>query len=455
MTVTISRLLGCSFGVILCLVGARASAAEDEDEVVVSAKPEEKKAPDAKPAEAKPTEAKPPEAKTAVTEMLTHLAFSGFVQADYHGSQASEPELTQGGVLLNENRFLIRAARPRLDVDYTYARAQLELDANTVRGPEVRLFHAFGTAVLPGLRAGAPPLVAASLGLMDTPFGYEVGLLPQRQQLFGERSLASRAFFPGIPDLGMRLFGGLSFVRWSFGLMNGHPLDTAYAMRAPMSPRDVSFRLGVETHPTAKIELRGGVSGLRGKGFHPGTDASKNAISWTDVNEDGTIQPSELQALPATAASPSVLFDRWLVGADVQALLHTKLGLSQLSAEVFVASNMDRGFAIADPVLLGQNTRELGAYVSFIQELGKYAILGLRYDYYDPNLDALDTRAGKLVPNKQSVHTVTPMVGAVLPGHARLLFEYAVVRDHLGRDASGLPTDLKNDAFNLRLQVDL
>lgn len=443
MTVTISRLLGCSFGVILCLVSARVWAADDE--VVVSAKP----------ADAKPVEPKPAEPKGALAETLSHLAFSGFVQADYHGSQASEPELTQGGVLLNENRFVIHAARPRVDVDYTYARAQLELDANTVRGPELRLFHAFGTALLPGRHPGAPPIVAGSLGLMDSPFGYEVGLLSQRNQLFSERSLVSRAFFPGIPDLGLRLFGGLSFVRWSFGLMNGHPLDTAYALRAPTSPGDVSFRLGVDTHPTPKLELRGGVSGLRGKGFHPGTDASKNAISWTDVNEDGTIQPSELQALPATAAAPSVLFDRWLVGADVQALLHTKLGLSQLSAELFVASNMDRGFAIADPVLLGQNTRELGAYVSFIQELGKYALVGVRYDYYDPNLDALDTRAGKLVPYKQSVHTVSPMVGAVLPGHARLVFEYSLVRDHLGRDGSGLPTDLKNDAFNLRLQVDL
>jgi len=455
VTVTISRLLGCSFGVISCLVVGQAWAADEEDDVVVTAKPVDAKPAEAKPAEPKPIEPKPTDAKGALAETLRHLSFSGFVQADYHGSQASEPELTQGGVLLNENRFLIRAARPRLDADYTYAQAQLELDANTVKGPEVRLFHAFGTALLPGPREGAPPIVAASLGLMDTPFGYEVGLLPQRAQLFGERSLASRAFFPGIPDLGLRLFGGLSFVRWSFGLMNGSPLDTTYAARAPMSPRDVSFRLGVDTHPTRKIELRGGVSGLRGKGFHPGTDASKNAISWTDVNEDGVIQPSELQALPATAAAPSVLFDRWLVGADVQVLLHTKLGLSQLSAEVFVASNMDRGFAIADPVLLGQNTRELGAYVSFIQELGRYALVGLRYDYYDPNLDALDTRAGKLVPGNQAVHTVAPMVGAVLPGHARLLFEYDVVRDHLGRDASGLPTDLKNDGFNLRLQVDL
>jgi hypothetical protein len=53
VTVTISRLLGCSFGVISCLVVGQAWAAEDEDDVVVSAKPA-----DTKPAEARPADVK-------------------------------------------------------------------------------------------------------------------------------------------------------------------------------------------------------------------------------------------------------------------------------------------------------------------------------------------------------------------------------------------------------------
>jgi hypothetical protein len=455
--------------------------ADDDDDLVVSAKPAAAPKTDAPKADAPKTDAPKvdaaktdaPKVDAAKTDAAKaepkklfgflpvpeyvgkHMELTGFAQLDFHGSQASEDEVQQGGALLNENRFLIRAARPRLDVDYTYAKLQLELDANTVRSPDVRVFHAFGTAVLPGRRDGDPPLAAFAMGLMDTPFGYEVGLLPQRLQMFAERSLVSRAFFPGIPDLGMRFYGGLGFFRWSAALMNGQPLDTALALRAPVAPRDVSFRLGIVTHPTPSFELRGGVSAMRGKGFHPGTQATKNSISWVDVNEDGTIQPAELVALPATAAAPSVLFDRWMVGADVQAVLTTKLGLTQLSAELYVASNYDRNFQISDPVLLGQDTRQLGAYASIVQELGKYFVAGFRWDVYDPNLDAFDSQAGKLVPRKQIVHTFAPMAGVVLPGHARLVFEYDFIRDGLARDARGLPTDLKNDAFNLRLQVDL
>ncbi len=449
----------------LCLFPAQALAADDDDDLVVTAKPSPS-SPPPPPAPAPAPVSPPPAAAPASPAKLwgllptlesigRHLAFTGFAQADLHLSQASENEVQQGGALMNENRFLIRAARPRLDVDYTYAKLQLELDGNTVRGPELRLFHAFGTAVLPGRHADDPPIAAFSLGLMDTPFGYEVGLLPQRLQMFAERSLASRAFFPGIPDVGMRFFGGLGFVRWSVGLMNGQPLDTAQSLRAPISPRDVSFRLGVATQPTRALEIRGGVSGLRGKGFHPGAEATKNSISWVDVNEDGTIQPSELVALPATAAAPSVLYDRWMVGADLQAVLKTKLGLTQVAAEVYVASNYDRNFQISDPVLLGQDTRQLGAYASIVQDLGRFFVVGFRYDLYNPNLDAFDSQAGKLVPNKQVIHTFAPMVGVVLPGRARLVLEYDFIRDGIARDARGLPTDLANDAFNLRMQVDL
>ncbi len=464
---------------LLCLWSVNAFAGDDDDDLVVSAKPAASASaakppapppatPPAAAAKADPatTDAPKPDAAKPEPKKLfgflpvpeyvgKHVELTGFAQVDFHGSQASEDEVQQGGALLNENRFLIRAARPRLDVDYTYAKLQLELDANTVRSPELRVFHAFGTAVLPGRREGDPPLAAFSMGLMDTPFGYEIGLLPQRLQMFAERSLASRAFFPGIPDLGMRFFGGISFFRWSVALMNGQPLDTVQALRAPMAPRDVSFRLGVVTHPTSSLEVRGGVSAMRGKGFHPGTQATKNTISWVDVNEDGTIQPAELVALPATAAAPSVLFDRWMVGADIQAILTTKLGNTSFAGELYVASNYDRNFQISDPVLLGQDTRQLGAYASIVQELGKYFVAGFRWDVYNPNLDAFDSQAGKLVPNKQVVHTFAPMAGVVLPGHARLVFEYDFIRDGLARDARGLPTDMKNDAFNLRLQVDL
>ena len=49
----------------------------------------------------------------------------------------------------------------------------------------------------------------------------------------------------------------------------------------------------------------------------------------------------------------------------------------------------------------------------------------------------------------------SPVVGLALPGYARLTFQYDVVRDLLAKDARGVPVDLKNDRWTLRLQVGL
>jgi hypothetical protein len=53
------------------------------------------------------------------------------------------------------------------------------------------------------------------------------------------------------------------------------------------------------------------------------------------------------------------------------------------------------------------------------------------------------------------VTTYSPLVGIQLPKRARLCFQYDIIKDHLARDVSGVPTDLKNNAWTLRLQVNL
>jgi hypothetical protein len=55
----------------------------------------------------------------------------------------------------------------------------------------------------------------------------------------------------------------------------------------------------------------------------------------------------------------------------------------------------------------------------------------------------------------QTIHTYSPLVGLVLPDRARLLFEYDVVRNLLGLDPTGVPTNLKENQYTLRLQVTL
>jgi hypothetical protein len=110
---------------------------------------------------------------------------------------------------------------------------------------------------------------------------------------------------------------------------------------------------------------------------------------------------------------------------------------------------------VADPVLSKIDQRELGYYFGFLQEITKYGVVGLRFDSYDPNSNAFDSRGGQLIPLNQTITTLSPLLGLQLPDRARLVFQYDYARNNLARDALGVPTDLKSNAWTLRLQVQL
>jgi hypothetical protein len=59
------------------------------------------------------------------------------------------------------------------------------------------------------------------------------------------------------------------------------------------------------------------------------------------------------------------------------------------------------------------------------------------------------------LPLDQTLTTWSPLVGLVLPGRARLTFEYDHVVDLEGLDSRGVPTDLRNDQWALRLQAEM
>jgi hypothetical protein len=268
---------------------------------------------------APPAPAKPPS--------VGELQVSGYVQGQYESHQDSQNQLRQDGALLNQNRFVLRRARVTAERTWDYSELKLQVDGNTVNGPTFGFRTAEASVFYRGDAApGAPPWVKATLGLFDTPFGYELVESP-RDRHFMERTIASRALWPGEPDVGVRVTGGIKFFRYAFAVLNGEPLDekTGYPGRSPHSQKDVVMRLGFDDRPFAPIRLSGGVSVMRGQGFHAGKSATKNGLTWNDANEDGQLQPNELSTVPGVAATPSQLFDRWAVGADLQIRVDTRV----------------------------------------------------------------------------------------------------------------------------------
>ncbi len=382
------------------------------------------------------------------------LVVSGYLQAQYESHQDSQDQLLPGGAPLNQNRFLLRRGRIRVTKDWDYAQVTMEVDGNTVHGPTMRVQKAEASLIYGRSKdRDQPPMAQLTLGQFDLPFGFEIPY-GSRPRWFMERTTGSRALWPSEPDVGVRFSGGLGFARYSVAITNGEPLDekSVFQLQDPNANKDVTARFGAQTKLSRLVALAGGVSFNRGKGFHPGTDATKDMLQFRDANQNGMVEANDVQGLQAQAAVRSQNFSRWALGADLELLFRTKLGWSMLHGELVAASNLDRGLFIADPVFNGSTLRELSYYVAFTQEVTEYGVVGFRYDYYNPNADLFEQRASKTVPVAQHVRTYSPMVGLTLRGRTRLVFQYDFVDDLLARDTRGVPADFKNNQWTLRLQ---
>ncbi len=391
---------------------------------------------------------------------------NAYVQAQYEQHQSSSDQIGQSGAYLNQDRFLVRRGRLRLDAAWEYLELALEIDGNTTSAPTVGPARIEASVVLRGKpwegklprygpRSEEVPLARLTLGLTSIPFGFELQDF-NRDRVFLERTQASQAFFAGDEDLGAVLSGGFGFFRYAVAAMNGTPLGSgSLPVGDPTHAKDILARFGADARPAEGVRVAGGISALYGTGFHPGTAATKASVVWVDQNQNGIIDPGELMGVPGMAATPSANFTHWGLGADLSVRFHTPAGETMVYGEATLAQNLDRGVFVADPVATGINVRELGGYVALVQEVTRYGLLGFRYDYYNPNLDTTQSTGGQLLPFSAAIQTFSPLVGVQLPDRARLVFEYDVVRNNLGISATGVPTDLAEDHFAVRLQVQL
>jgi hypothetical protein len=386
--------------------------------------------------------------------LSVHLA--GFVQADavaYDASSTDELNFSTGQPL-NQTRFLIRRARLRIEGDYRYAGGVLEFDGNTINGPTARITNAEVYVRLPHRDPAQPPYLMVVAGLTRIPFGFEV----QEKdyiRLFLERSNMIRAMFPGEYDLGAKLQGGWRWMRYQVAVMNGQPSgDKQFALRDPGISKDVVGRLGVDAPLGSRVGLQGGISGLWGSGFHTGTPPTKDTVVWHDTNLDGQIDPTELQGVLGQPGTPSQDFGRWAVGLDLRLIAPVpRLGELTVYGEIVWASNLDRAIYYADPIALGRDLREFGWYVAATQQLSRWAMVGVRYDRYDPDSDRSEKIAAQIVPRDLTLSTLSVVAAVTYPPYARLTLEWDHNTNALARLPSGAPATLGADQVTFRAQV--
>jgi hypothetical protein len=382
------------------------------------------------------------------------VGLGGFLQTDFTWRQSSEEQLDPATrEPLNQTRFLVRRARLRPKVEYGPFSASLEADFNTVAGAQVRLVGAEVSAAWE-LDDEPGPVLKGTVGLFKTPFGFEV-LQSDRVRVFLERSNVVRALFPGEYDLGVRAQGEWRFLRYAVALMNGKPIGEKLLQdKAPLAPRDVVGRVGVDAEFVPEVRLEAGFSALVGSGFHPGSAATKDQLTWRDLNGDNQAQASELAIISGQPAQPSSTFGRQAVGGDVHLTLDLlPLGRTHLMGELVWSKNLDRALSPSDPVASGRDLRGLGWHAGLTQELTPSFVLGVRYDRYNPDLDALESRSAQVLPRDQTFSTLAVVAGFVYRPLFRLLVEYDHNLNPLGRDATGQPTTLLDDSLTVRAEV--
>ncbi len=379
---------------------------------------------------------------------------TGFLHADFQWRQASEEQLDPTTrEPLNGTRFLVRRARIRPTLAYGPVSGLLEADFNTVSGAQARVVGAEVSAQL-DLDDEPGPVLKGTVGMFKTPFGFEV-TQSDRVRVFMERSTVLRALFPGEYDLGLRAQGQWRFLRYAVALMNGKPIGEKLLQdRAPLAPRDVVARVGVDAELVPEVRLEAGVSGLVGTGFHPGAGATKDQVVWRDANGDNIAQATELQLLSGQPAQPGSTFGRQALGGDLHLTLDLlPLGRTQVMGELVWSKNLDRALSPSDPVSSGRDLRGLGWHAGLTQELTPSFVLGVRYDRYNPDLDALESRSAQVLPKDQTFSTLAVVAGFLYRPILRLLVEYDHNTNALGRDASGNPTVLLDDAVLVRAEV--
>jgi hypothetical protein len=355
---------------------------------------------------------------------------------------------------LNQERFVLQRAWLRADAGYHYVRGLIVAEGSTLRGPALRLLAAELSVFYPDVRAR--PLVELTAGLFLIPFGIETREgVPER--LFLEASTWVSALFPGRRDLGARLRGEWLFLRYALAVMNGNPIASAsLPLRDPNRAKDVLGRVGVEDDLFSWLRIAAGVSALIGRGFHPGVAPTKDSFTLRDVNEDGVVQPSEIQFVAGEPGEPSKNFAHDALAGDLTfAYQLPVVGPGRVYGEVAWAKNLDRALFVSDPVSSGRDLRQLAAMAGLRQSVTKHAELGVRYDRYDPDRDSSSRRGANVVPYDATFSTLGVAVAWCSLPHLRVTLQYDHRKNPLGRTPGGANTTLAADSLILRAQLEL
>jgi hypothetical protein len=319
-------------------------------------------------------------------DKLSKIKVSGYLQAQYNRAD------TIGVIAANvQSRFLIKRGRVKTSYENKYAKYVLELDA-TQDGVGIK--DAFVSFKEPWLQT-----IAATIGAMDRPFGYEVSYSSSMLES-PERSKVIGVLFPKEKDIGAMLEiaadEGLFYnVNLKAGVYNG----MTNILNENDNNKDFIGRLGFKLPlADAGLDIDGGISMYSGKVTAMDTTGGKGVSYAIDNKVWKSTPASQLHST----------YDRQYTGFDVQLYYATPgIGGTCIKGEYTFGKNPGTHakydpYGLAAPALTDNvYTREMaGWYAYLIQNVDPIgAQFVLKYDVFDPNTkidkgDLVDTLSG-------------------------------------------------------------
>jgi hypothetical protein len=387
-----ARALVSSFAAVLALLTlsnaqhASAQPAPPQPDATATVAPAAQPAPPPAPVQEPPPPPPPPpaadEPEDKPAAWYDKIKLSGFIQAQYIANEASGDGVDSQGRPENLDRFEVRRARLKLTYTDDPAEGVLHIDALPSG------FRVLEAEVSGKLKWEGDAYTKLTAGLFRYPFGWE---LQESMSVhpFPERSLWANRLFPGVRDIGARVWGAAwnDALIYQVALVNGNPIgDSVFPGLDPNGFKDVVGRIG-----TKLGGLRAGVSGLIGKGYLP------------PVEDDATTDDVD-------EAHGPIDYSRWAAGIDVVlALPVPSLGELGLYAEAVYAKNLDRANARFLPQIVFvdddgvevatddvTSANQLGWYVGALQHLGELFAAGARFDYFDHDVEQDDDQTTAL-----------------------------------------------------------
>ena len=143
-------------------------------------------------------------------------------------------------------------------------------------------------------------------------------------------------------------------------------------------------RLGTELELPDCCKFIAGIFGARRSRPPSGSvaDEGSDRLGRSKRRRHGAAHRTHRRARPAGRTIAVVSPRRAHLDASLQWCLRA-LGRGALQFEGAIATNLDRGVIYADPINVSRNLRELGYSIDVVQDVGKHALAGIRYDYYN------------------------------------------------------------------------